>query len=121
MLTRSLLEDFVNTLANLCGPVPYGRGSDRDLKQSRDRQGGVAFARCRTPNGKWLLPFALAAVCASAQTFQGGVRGQVKDQGGAMVPDVKITLINEATGEQRATLSNESGEYTFTAVNPAAY
>jgi len=65
--------------------------------------------------------FLVVAVCASAQTFQGGVRGQVKDQGGAVVPDVKITLVNDATGEQRATLSNESGEYTFTAVNPAAY
>jgi hypothetical protein len=68
-----------------------------------------------------LFLFVIAVVCAWAQTFQGGVRGQVKDQGGAVVPDVKVTLVNEATGEQRATLSNESGEYTFTAVNPAAY
>src|SRR5215469_12291798 len=67
------------------------------------------------------LLIALAAVCAPAQTFQGGVRGQVTDQGGAAVPDVKVTLINQATSEQRATLSNESGEYAFTAVNPASY
>jgi len=67
------------------------------------------------------LLIALAAVCAPAQTFQGGVRGQVADQGGAVVPDVKVTLINQATSEQRATLSNESGEYAFTAVNPGTY
>jgi hypothetical protein len=56
-----------------------------------------------------------------AQTFQGGVRGIVSDPGGAAVPNAKVTLIDEATNEQRTTLSNSVGEYTFTAVNPASY
>jgi hypothetical protein len=68
-----------------------------------------------------LLLLALSVFALEAQTFQGGVRGQVKDQGGAVVPNVKVSLINDATGEQRATLSNDAGEYTFTAVNPANY
>jgi hypothetical protein len=55
------------------------------------------------------------------QNFQGGVRGIVSDPGGAAVPNVKVTLIDEATSEQRSTLSNGTGEYTFTAVNPATY
>ena len=32
-----------------------------------------------------------------AQTFQGGVRGIVSDPGGAAIPNVKVTLIDEAT------------------------
>ncbi len=56
-----------------------------------------------------------------AQTFQGGVRGIVTDPGGAAVPNVKVTLVDEATTETRSTLSNAVGEYTFTAVDPATY
>jgi hypothetical protein len=66
--------------------------------------------------------FVLAcALDIHAQTFQGGVRGIVTDQAGAAVADVKVTLIDQATGEQRATLSNGTGEYSFTAVDPATY
>src|SRR5580658_116795 len=66
--------------------------------------------------------FAILSVSfLEAQTFQGGVRGIVTDQGGAAVPNVKVTLIDEATAETRATLSNAAGEYTFTALDPATY
>ncbi len=65
--------------------------------------------------------FILSLSFLEAQTFQGGVRGIVTDPGGAAIPYVKVTLINEATTEQRATLSNAVGEYTFTAVDPATY
>jgi hypothetical protein len=57
----------------------------------------------------------------NAQSFQGGVRGIVTDPAGAAVPTVKVTLIDEATSEQRATVTNSAGEYTFTSVNPATY
>ena len=61
------------------------------------------------------------AVGLYAQSFQGGVRGIVTDPGGAVVPNVKVVLIDQATSEQRATLSNSAGEYSFTSVNPATY
>ena len=67
----------------------------------------------------WL--FAAAVLGLHAQTFQGGVRGLVTDQGGASIPNVKVTLIDQATAEQRSTLSNDTGEYTFTAVDPGTY
>jgi len=63
----------------------------------------------------------LTGLSAWAQTFQGGVRGAVTDNSGAAVPNAKITLIDEATTEQRTTLSNAAGEYTFTGLNPATY
>ncbi|MGO9256251.1 MAG: carboxypeptidase-like regulatory domain-containing protein [Bryobacteraceae bacterium] len=43
----------------------------------------------------------------------------VTDQGGAAVPNVKVSPIDQATGELRSTISNDVGEYTFTAVFPA--
>jgi trimeric autotransporter adhesin len=55
-----------------------------------------------------------------AQTFTGGLRGAVKDAGG-VVPGVTVTLINEGTQVSRETTSNESGEYNFSAVEPATY
>jgi len=56
-----------------------------------------------------------------SQTFQGGVRGIVTDNGGAAMPNAMVTLINEATSERRQTLTDGAGEYTFTAVLPATY
>lgn len=61
------------------------------------------------------------AASAPAQSFQGGLRGSVMDVGGALIPDAKVTLIDESTGTSRATLCNSVGEYVFNAVNPATY
>jgi hypothetical protein len=75
-------------------------------------------------HGNRLNAIALILGCAlglNAQNFQGGVRGIVTDPAGAAVPTVKVTLIDEATSEQRATLTNTAGEYTFNAINPATY
>src|SRR6266581_8757609 len=58
---------------------------------------------------------------ALAQSFQGGVRGVVHDSGGAVVPGVDITLINEATNLERSTVTNETGQYSFTFVSPGTY
>jgi len=57
---------------------------------------------------------------ASAQSFQGGLRGSVKDTQG-VIPGVTITLINEANGVTRDTVSNASGEYSFPALDPSTY
>ena len=62
----------------------------------------------------------IAAGVASAQSFQGGVRGSVKDAQG-VIPGVTVTLANEATGVARDTVSNASGEYSFPAVDPSSY
>jgi hypothetical protein len=58
---------------------------------------------------------------ALGQTFQGGVRGLITDPGAAAVPVARVTLIDEGTAEQRMTLTNETGEYTFTSVQPGTY
>src|SRR5688500_20411249 len=67
---------------------------------------------------------AFAAVCmagiAHAQSFQGGMRGAVRDSQG-VIPGVTITLTNDANGVSRDTISNASGEYSFPAVEPSTY
>jgi hypothetical protein len=67
-----------------------------------------------------LLFVPLATSSAWAQTFTGGVRGVVSDSGG-VVPGVTVTLINEATGATRDAVSNDRGQYDFSAVPPAVY
>src|SRR6266496_3753649 len=52
-----------------------------------------------------------------AQQFTGGLRGAVKDAAG-VIPGVAVTLVNEETTAARNTVSNEAGEYLFSAVNP---
>jgi hypothetical protein len=61
-----------------------------------------------------------SASSARAQSSQGGVRGAVKDSQG-VIPGVTVTLTNEATGVPRETVTNESGEYSFPAVEPGEY
>lgn len=55
-----------------------------------------------------------------AQSFQGGIRGAVKDSGG-IIPGVEVTLTNDATSVARSTTTNESGEYNFPNLLPGAY
>ena len=57
---------------------------------------------------------------ATAQTFQGGLRGAVKDAQG-VIPGATVTLTNEGTGVSRDTVTNESGEYSFPALDPGTY
>jgi trimeric autotransporter adhesin len=67
--------------------------------------------------------FAMAmmlAVGATAQTFTGGVRGAVRDANG-VIPGVTVQLVNEGTGQTREAVTNEQGEYNFSAVPPSNY
>jgi trimeric autotransporter adhesin len=57
---------------------------------------------------------------AGAQTFQGGLRGAIKDAQG-VIPGATVSLINEATNVSRDTVSNDSGEYSFPAIDPGTY
>ncbi len=60
------------------------------------------------------------SVEATAQSFQGGLRGAVRDTQG-VIPGATVTLTNEGTGVSRDTVSNESGEYSFPALDAGTY
>jgi hypothetical protein len=71
--------------------------------------------------------FILVALCtlaiasgAIAQTYQGALRGAVRDAQG-LIPGAEVTLINEDTNATRTAMTNEVGEYAFSSVLPGTY
>src|SRR5688572_21340478 len=63
-----------------------------------------------------LLALALGAV---AQETTGSIQGTVKDENGAVIPNVTIAV----KGTQRTVtgVTNDGGEYTFTSLPPGLY
>src|SRR5215469_15662652 len=68
-----------------------------------------------------LLLSIAGSLAISAQSFVGSVRGLIQDPGGAVIASANVTLLNQATGTSRATVSNASGEYAFSQLEPATY
>src|SRR5712692_5346281 len=63
----------------------------------------------------------LAAPGLRAQTTFGTILGSVKDPDGAAMVGVKITVTNEGTNITKAALSDSSGNYEVTHLNPGPY
>jgi Carboxypeptidase regulatory-like domain len=53
--------------------------------------------------------------------FTGSIDGLVEDSSGAVIPNAKLTLTNDGTGEQRVATGDASGVYTFVSLAPANY
>ena len=70
---------------------------------------------------KLLVYVLLTSGLAFAQTFQGSLRGRVTDPSGAATFGAKIAIADEAKSAIRTTVTNDQGEYVFTAVTPATY
>jgi hypothetical protein len=73
-----------------------------------------------------VLPF--IAVCLFAigtpilaQSDTSSLSGAVSDASGAMVPNAKIAVHNTATGSDRQTITNESGNFTLSNIQPGNY
>src|SRR5215468_9967886 len=65
----------------------------------------------------------LAIFLAPASSFgqATGVTGVVTDTTGAVIPGVEIIITNTATDQSRSTVTNETGRYYATALNPGGY
>jgi len=64
----------------------------------------------------------LAASLAFGQaSYTAQIRGVVKDQTGAMVPEATITITNDATGIPTVARSDQNGFYILTGLRPAVY
>jgi hypothetical protein len=53
------------------------------------------------------------ASAAYAQSDRGSITGSVKDPGGALVPNAKVTATNLNNGEVRETITSDEGTYTL--------
>jgi hypothetical protein len=68
-----------------------------------------------------LLSVVLLASFSLAQQLTGTLSGTVADSAGAVVPNAKVTMKNAASGDVRTTVSNGSGYFAVTAVQPGSY
>src|SRR5580704_7545073 len=57
---------------------------------------------------------------AAAQT-DGQINGLVTDVSGAAVSGVNVTVTNTGTHQERSTVANDSGQYSFPALLPGVY
>jgi len=58
---------------------------------------------------------------SQTQTTYGSIVGNVRDSSGAAMPNVAVTVTNEANGEQFKQLTNPVGAYAFTTLFPGVY
>ena len=63
---------------------------------------------------------AFSFTAAFGQTF-GAVTGRVSDASGAPVPNAAVEITNASTNAVRATVTTDSGDYSFPSVPPGAY
>ena len=57
----------------------------------------------------------------SAQQLTATINGTTTDQSGAVVPNAKVVVKNEASGDTRETVSNGDGYFTVPALRPGSY
>ncbi len=62
-----------------------------------------------------------AGTVAHAQQLTAALSGTTYDQTGAVIPNAKVDVKNEASGDTRTTTSNNSGYFTFSALPPGSY
>src|SRR5436309_4964889 len=66
------------------------------------------------------IAFALAGATAWAQTTA-QISGTVKDQSGAVLPGVEVSVTQTATGAKRTTVTNETGNYVLASLPIGPY
>src|SRR5262245_22113590 len=67
------------------------------------------------------LVLTLASASAFAQATTAQIIGSVKDQSGAVLPGVEITVTQTATGAKRSTVTNETGNYVLASLPLGPY
>jgi hypothetical protein len=68
-----------------------------------------------------VLMFVMVVAGANAQSNYGAVRGTVTDVQGAALTPAAVSLVSKSKGTTRSTVSNGSGEFVFSAVEPDTY
>lgn len=68
-----------------------------------------------------LAAFVFVSSLSFGQQLTGTLTGTTRDTTGAVVANAKVTMVNQLNGDTRTTVSNESGYFTITAVQPGTY
>jgi len=83
--------------------------------------GGVSKAISRGLIVLLALVFLVANRESRAQDVNASLAGEVTDTSGAVIPNAKITLTNEANGVQQTFTTDAGGEYNFRNLTPGVY
>ena len=78
----------------------------------------------KSPLRGWFGALIFLGLCLHsiyAQSISGTLTGIVTDPSGAVVPQAKVSLKNEGSGDLRRTVSNADGFFTFAAVPAGTY
>ena len=76
---------------------------------------------------RWTSRWLVVLFCLVSSTFLlaqstgGRILGRVADPSGAVLSNVKVMLVNEATGVTREALTSDSGDYVLVEVPPGSY
>ena len=70
---------------------------------------------------KLLILCGLVAALAMAQSGSSTIGGTIKDATGSVIPRAKVRVINQLTGAQQASLTNEAGGYRAVSLVPGPY
>jgi len=68
-----------------------------------------------------LVVFIAVSSLSFGQQLTGTLNGTTVDSTGAVVSNAKVTLKNESSGDVRTTISNATGYFTITAIQPGTY
>ncbi len=68
-----------------------------------------------------LICLLLSAPAWSQASYSAQIRGVVKDQNGALVPNATVIITNDATGISATAHTDERGQYSLTGLRPAVY
>lgn len=72
--------------------------------------------------GGLLFPFLVLLFCGSAWAQNlGSVRGRVTDASGAAMPGTTVEIVNQGTNVTRTVVTDSTGTYVLTALNPGIY
>ena len=75
----------------------------------------------KLPAGLLLVLFLSFAAPIFAQSDNGNIRGTITDPNGAVVPNARVILTSQETGQTRETTSSDQGTYTFPEVKAGVY
>src|SRR5207302_11487802 len=65
--------------------------------------------------------FAFCATTSYGQTLYGSLTGNVTDGTGAAIPHAKVEVLNMGTGLVKTDITDDRGEYLFSALLPGTY
>src|SRR5260221_13885581 len=68
-----------------------------------------------------IIGVAILAIALNAQENTATIAGQVTDSSGALMPGVTVTARNVLTGIKRATVSNETANYSIPLLSIGTY